>query len=151
MSVGFPAERCWKCNDNNQGCTSFPKILKPPENSMCQRGDLKHFSYWEQKFSCHTVLAPRTYAPLMMIVIIIIIIIISFIQGIYTYIPETNHVPREYSISAILSLLFMVSISLVPALALFYFYVSTYYYYHHHHHLLYAGYLYIYSWDKPCP
>ena len=35
-------------------------------------------------------------------------------QGIYTYIPETNHVPREYSISAILSLLFMVCISLVP-------------------------------------
>jgi len=25
----------------------------------------------------------------------IIIIIISFIQGIYTYIPETNYVPRE--------------------------------------------------------
>ena len=49
-------------------------------------------------------------------------------QGIYTYIPETNHVPREYSVSAILSLLFMVSthISLVPALALLYFYVSTF-------------------------
>ena len=46
-------------------------------------------------------------------------------QGIYTYIPETNHVPREYSIAAILSLLFMVPISLVPALALLYFYVST--------------------------
>ena len=29
-----------------------------------------------------------------------------------------------------------------------------YYYYHHHHHhhnLLYAGYLYLYSWDKLCP
>ena len=52
------------------------------------------------------------------IIIIFIIIIISFMQGIYTYIPETNHVPREYSVSAILSLLFMVSVSLVPALAL---------------------------------
>ena len=41
-----------------------------------------------------------------------------FMQGICTYIPETNHVPKEYSVSAILSLLFMVSISLVPALAL---------------------------------
>ena len=61
-----------------------------------------------------------------MIIIIIIIIIISFMQGIYTYIPETNHVPREYSVSAILSLLFMVSISLVPALVLLYFYVSTF-------------------------
>jgi len=29
------------------------------------------------------------------IIIIIIIIIISFMQGIYTYIPETNYVPRE--------------------------------------------------------
>ena len=47
-------------------------------------------------------------------------------QGIYTYIPEANHVPREYSVSAILSLLFMVSISLVPALGLLYFYVSTF-------------------------
>ena len=47
-------------------------------------------------------------------------------QGIYTYIPETNHVPKEYSVSAILSLLFMVSISLVPALAQLYFYASTF-------------------------
>ena len=47
-------------------------------------------------------------------------------QGIYTYIPETNHVPREHRVSAILSLLFMVSISLVPELALLYFYVSTF-------------------------
>jgi len=29
-------------------------------------------------------------------------------QGIYTYIPETNYVPREYSGTAILLLLFMV-------------------------------------------
>ena len=33
-------------------------------------------------------------------------------QGIYTYIPETNYVPREYSFAAILLLLFMVLISL---------------------------------------
>jgi hypothetical protein len=42
-------------------------------------------------------------------------------QGIYTYIPETNHVPREYIVAAILSLVFMVPISLVPALALLYY------------------------------
>jgi len=24
-------------------------------------------------------------------------------------------------------------------------------FYHRHHHLLYAGYLYLYSWDKICP
>jgi len=32
----------------------------------------------------------------------IINIIISFMQGIYTYIPETHYVPREYSVAAIL-------------------------------------------------
>ena len=49
-------------------------------------------------------------------VIVIIIIIISFMYGIYTYIPETNYVPREYSVAAILLLLFMVLISLVIVL-----------------------------------
>jgi uncharacterized membrane protein len=49
---------------------------------------------------------------LLFIIIIIIIVIgkdnISFMQGIYTYIPETNNVPKEYNVTAILSLLFMV-------------------------------------------
>ena len=61
-----------------------------------------------------------------LIIIIIIIIIISFMQGIYTYIPETNYVPREYSVAAILLLLFMVLISLVSVLNLLYFYISTF-------------------------
>jgi len=60
------------------------------------------------------------------VVVVVIIIIISFMQGIYAYIPETNHVPREYSVSPILSLLFMVPMALVPALALLYFYISTF-------------------------
>ena len=47
-------------------------------------------------------------------------------QGIYTYIPETNCVPREYSVADILSLLFMVLISLVSLLNLLYFYISTF-------------------------
>ena len=59
-------------------------------------------------------------------IIIIIIIIISFMQGIYTYIPETNYVPREYSVTAILLLLFMVLISLISVLNLLYFYISTF-------------------------
>jgi hypothetical protein len=36
------------------------------------------------------------------ITIIIIIISISFMQGIYTYIPETNHVPRKHCVATIL-------------------------------------------------
>jgi len=47
-------------------------------------------------------------------------------QGIYTYIPETNYVPREYSVAAILLLLFMMLISLVPVLNPLYFYISTF-------------------------
>jgi hypothetical protein len=63
------------------------------------------------------------------IIIIIIIIIkanISFMQGIFTYIAETNYVPKEYNVAAILSLLFMVPMSLAPALSLMYFYISTF-------------------------
>jgi len=47
-------------------------------------------------------------------------------QGIYTYIPQTNYVPREYSVAAILLLLFMVLISLVSMLNLLHFYISTF-------------------------
>ena len=52
-------------------------------------------------------------------------------QGIYTYIHEpyiheTNYVPREYSVAAILLLLFMVLISLVSVLNLLYFYIGTF-------------------------
>jgi hypothetical protein len=65
-----------------------------------------------------------------LIIIIIIIIIgkdtISFMQGISTYIPQTNHVPKQYNVAAILSLLFMVPMSLAAALALMYCYISTY-------------------------
>ena len=63
---------------------------------------------------------------MMMMMIIIIIIIISFMQGIYTHIPETNYVPREYSVAAILLFLFMVLISLVSVLNLLYFYISNF-------------------------
>ena len=60
------------------------------------------------------------------IIIIITIIIISFIQGIYTFIPQTNYVRRENSVAAILLLLFTVLISLVSVFNLLYFYISTF-------------------------
>ena len=47
-------------------------------------------------------------------------------QGIYPYIPETNYVPREYSVAAILLLLFMVLISFVSVLNLLYLYISIF-------------------------
>jgi len=45
-------------------------------------------------------------------------------HDIYTYIPETNYVPREFSVAATLLLLLMVLISLVSVLNLLYFYIS---------------------------
>ena len=66
---------------------------------------------------CHRV---TTQFQFIIIIIIKIIIIISFMQGIYTHIPETNYVPREYSVAAILLFLFMVLISLVSVLNLLY-------------------------------
>jgi len=42
-------------------------------------------------------------------------------QGIHTYIPETNHVPRGYIVAAVLSLVFIVPLFLVPALTLLFF------------------------------
>ena len=47
-------------------------------------------------------------------------------QGIYAYIPETNYIPREYRVAAILLLLFMVLTSLVSVLNLLYFYISAF-------------------------
>ena len=47
-------------------------------------------------------------------------------QGIYTHIRETNYVPREYGVAAILLFLFMVLISLLAVFNLLYFYISTF-------------------------
>ena len=47
-------------------------------------------------------------------------------QGVCTYIPETNQVPTEHCVATILVLLFMVLISLVPAFTPLYLYVSTF-------------------------
>ena len=63
---------------------------------------------------------------IIIIVVVVVVVIISFMQGIYIYILETSYVPREYSVAAILLLLFMVLISLVSVLNLLYFYVSTF-------------------------
>jgi hypothetical protein len=52
-----------------------------------------------QGISC---LAEKLLASLEGLCSMELVIIISFMQDIYTYIPETNHVSREYSVAAIL-------------------------------------------------
>ena len=100
---------------------------------------------------------------IIIIIIFIITIIISFMQDIYTYIPETNSIPREYSVAGILLLLFLFSSSSSSPLCRVFiliflrqtmslgntvlqvFCCCYFHHHHHHHHLLYAGYLYLYS------
>ena len=47
-------------------------------------------------------------------------------QCLYNYIPETNYIPREYSVADILLFLFIVHITLFPALNLLQFYTSIF-------------------------
>ena len=46
-----------------------------------------------------------------LLLLLLLYIIVYFIQGSHTHIPETNHVPRGYTVTDILSLLFMVPLS----------------------------------------
>ena len=39
---------------------------------------------------------------LLLLVVVVVVLVISFMQRIYTYIPDTNHVSRKYSVAAIL-------------------------------------------------
>ena len=68
----------------------------------------------------------KATTQLIVLVLLLLLLLLFFMQGIYTYIPETNYVPKEYSVAAFLLLLFMVLISLVSVLNLLYFYISTF-------------------------
>jgi len=46
-------------------------------------------------------------------------------QGIYNYIPETNHVTIVYSVEAVLYLQSVLHVMLLPMLNVLYFYIST--------------------------
>jgi hypothetical protein len=55
-----------------------------------------------------------------------IIIIISFTQGIYNYIPETNHVPRVRNAVSVLWLQHMAHVMLLPTINVSYFGISIF-------------------------
>jgi hypothetical protein len=46
-------------------------------------------------------------------------------QGIYNYIPDTNHVSRVYSVAAVLNLQFVLHVTLLHPRDVLYFYIST--------------------------
>jgi len=51
----------------NHGCTAFPKIQKPPQNSGHQKDDIKHVLYWvPQMLAANTkefVVTTKTWHP----------------------------------------------------------------------------------------
>ena len=49
---------------------------------------------------------------IIIIIIIIIILVITFLEGIYKYLPETNHVSRVYSVAAVLYLQLVLHVKL---------------------------------------
>ena len=79
---------------------------------------------------CHNILSPKKFIIIIIIIIIIILIImliITFMQGIYNYIPEKIHVSWVYSVAAVLYLQFVLLFH--PWNRLFYYYYYYYYYY----------------------
>ena len=84
---------------------------------------------WLQTFRENVMVSSYVLEDCVIIIIIIIIIIVSLSSlcrvAIHIF-PRKNHVPRGYTVAAILSLLFMVPLCLVLALALLFFYVSTF-------------------------
>jgi len=60
-------------------------------------------------FSCYVII----------IIIIIIILVITYMQCIYSYVPETNRVSRLYSISAVLYLQSVLHVMLFRTLNMF--------------------------------
>jgi len=61
---------------------------------MCQELQIFSFVYMYLDASC-------LFRICDIINIIIIIILITFMQGIYSYLPETNHVSRVYSLGVL--------------------------------------------------
>jgi hypothetical protein len=58
---------------------------------------------------------------------LLLFVIITFMQGIYNYLPETNNISRvyTYSVAAILCLQFFLHVMLFPPLIVLHFYIST--------------------------
>ena len=74
-------------------------------------------------YSCWV--SARHQLVLLLLLLLLLLIVITFMQGIYSYIPETNHVSRVFSVTAILYLQFMLNVMLYPMLNVLYIYIST--------------------------
>ena len=107
----------------------FPRFQVATTCFSCSPPDLNFLNPYFIFMYMHYNHCHRATAHLQFNIIIIILIIISFMPGIYTHIPHTIYVPKEYNVEAILLLLFTVLISLVSVLNLYYYYYYYCYYY----------------------
>jgi hypothetical protein len=58
---------------------------------------------------------------------IIIVLVITFLQGIYNYIPESNPVSRVYSVAAVLFLQFLLHYNVISLVkCVLYFYINIF-------------------------
>jgi len=95
--VGTAVSQLLKCGNhsNHSNCGKDRKVIKHSNEFYialkCEFGMLMKTVYMD-------------WLHLYIIIIIIIILGITFIKGIYNYIPETNHVSRVYSVAAVLYL-----------------------------------------------
>jgi Ca2+/Na+ antiporter len=79
----------------------------------------------------------KTHEIAQLIIITIIVLVITFMEGIYNHISETNPVYRVGTVAAILYLQFMLRVMLFYMLHMLYTFtliLHYYYYYYHHHH-----------------
>jgi len=74
----------------------------PDEPKYCLTPELVRLLPYPGKYL--TVSAIFIITIIIFIIIIIIVLVITFVQGIYNYVPETNHVPTVYSVAAVLYL-----------------------------------------------
>jgi hypothetical protein len=89
------------CLTLNATCPRVPFIMW--KTAMCAIHKMKHVHIC---LSLHdTYLIARCNA-------IIIVPVITFMHGIYNYVPETNHVSRLYSVAAVLYIQFMLHVML---------------------------------------
>ena len=79
------------------------------------------------------IIAVLVKAMTVVVIIIIIILVSTFMQGIYNYIPETNHVSRVYRVADVLYRQFLLHVVLFCPRYMFCSFTLAYY---HHHHIL---------------
>ena len=103
---------------------TLAKILVDSDRAVTWlRGAQKYIQY--ASTTTWTIPWPKLLWLLSLLFFFVLLYVISFMQCIYTYMPETNHVSMEYSVVDIPYLLFMVHIMLFAVLNILYFYIST--------------------------